>query len=96
MNLHIEPNPIRFSPPPVFPVRQAGQATDDLHDTIKKQIEAMNRSSVVITRLTWVAVFIGAIQVLIALAPFAPTVIKLSKSFDCALSYMNLPNQIRR
>jgi len=50
-------------------VRPAGAATDELHETIKKQINAMNKSSVVITRLTYVMVFIGMVQIVVAVAP---------------------------
>jgi hypothetical protein len=74
-------------------VRPAGAATDELHDTIKKQIEAMNRSSVVITRLTWAAVFIGFMQVLLALAPFAPALVNLNSVFQCTLDSYNKPSK---
>jgi hypothetical protein len=36
----------------------------ELHETIRLQIEATNKQSKVITRLTWAAVFLGSVQVI--------------------------------
>jgi hypothetical protein len=55
-------------------VRPAGAATDELHETIREQIKAMNKSSVVITRLTYVMVFIGVVQIVVAIAPLSDSI----------------------
>ena len=39
-------------------------ATHELHETIRKQIDATNKQSETILKLTWATVFLGVVQVL--------------------------------
>ena len=48
----------------VRPAKPVAPSVDALHETIRAQIEATNRQSIVFTRLTWIAVVLAIIQVL--------------------------------
>jgi len=49
-------------------------ATRELHETIRKEIDATNKQSKIILKLTWATVFLGVVQV------FA-TIVQLIVSF---------------
>ncbi len=52
---------------PVKPAQPPAPAINELHETIKLQIDATNKQSLVMLKLTRVMVFIGCVQILVAI-----------------------------
>jgi hypothetical protein len=59
-----------------MPGKDVSPNIDSLHETIRLQIEATNKQSTVITRLTWAAVFLGIVQALGTVIPLIQACIK--------------------
>jgi hypothetical protein len=59
-----------------FGTKDVSPNIDSLHETIRLQIEATNKQSAVITRLTWAAVFLGIVQSIGTVIPLIQSCIK--------------------